>query len=254
MASVHESTEMYPVHRVPATRPFVWLMEGWDSLIHSWQASLAHGGIIALLGSLILAYDQHPLYIAAAICAFLVVGPVVTAGICELSRCRDHGEPCDFGGSLAPLSRNRASLIVFAEALVFVAVGGFSLAALFLYSGTGAIAPSIEATVWGDVVSQLTPLQVTTYTATFAVLATGVFLLSVVSVPMIIDRHVDAGVAMRMSLKVATRDFPAMIIWAGLIIALVAFGFGTRLVGMIFVVPLLGHATWFAYREMVSEA
>ncbi|KZX58748.1 hypothetical protein A3709_17270 [Halioglobus sp. HI00S01] len=254
MSRVHESAEMFPVHHVPATRPFVWLMEGWDSLIHCWPASLAHGALVAMLGSLILAYKQHPLYIATAICAFLVIGPVITAGICELSRCRDHGEPCDFSRSLAPLSRNRASLMMFAQVLVFVSLGGFALAALFLYNGTGQIAPAIETTVWGDVARHLTPLQTTTYTATFIVLATGVFLLSVVSVPMIIDRHVDAGTAMRMSLKVALRDFPAMLVWAGLIIALVAFGFGTRLVGMAFVVPLLGHATWFAYRDIVSEA
>lgn len=254
MAAIHESVNMYPVHRVPATRPFIWLAEGWDSLMHHKAASLAYGAIVALLGSVILAYDRHPLYIAAAISAFLVVGPVITAGLCELSRCRDHGEPSDFTRSLQAMGRSRNSLVAFAETLLFVAVGGFSLAALFLYGSTGGVAPSIETTVWGDVMAQLTSLQLVTYSATFLVLATAVFLLSVVSVPMIIDRHVDAGTAMRMSLKVAAMDKPAMLVWAGLIVALVAFGFGTRLWGMVFVLPLLGHATWYAYRDMVEEA
>ena len=62
MANAHESVDMYPVHRVPATRPFIWLSEGWDSLMHHKAASLAYGAIVALLGALILAYDQHPLY------------------------------------------------------------------------------------------------------------------------------------------------------------------------------------------------
>lgn len=254
MTAQHESVEMYPVHRVPASRPFIWLSRGWDSLVHHRAASLAYGVIVAGLGSLILAYDRHPLYIAAAVCAFLVVGPVITAGVCELSRARDHGEDCDFQDSLQAMRRSRASLWAFAQVLLFVAVGGFCMAALFLYASTGAIAPSLETTIWGDVLAQLSSLQLVTYSTAFLVLASAVFLLSVVSVPMIIDRHVDAGTAMRMSLRVAARDKAAMLVWAALIITLVAFGFGTRLLGMILVLPLLGHATWYAYRDMVEEA
>ena len=211
--------------------------------MHHKAASLAYGAIVALLGALILAYDQHPLYIALAISAFLVGGPVITAGLCELSRCRDHGEEADFQSSLKVLTRSRASLISFAQVLLFIAVGGFSLAALYLYASTGSVAPSVEATVWGDVLTHVSAVQLTTYAISFLVICGAVFLLSVVSVPMIIDRHVDAGTAMRMSLKVAAQDIPAMILWAALIIALVAFGFGTRLWGMVLVLPLLGHAT-----------
>jgi uncharacterized membrane protein len=245
---------MYPVHRVPATRPFIWLSRGWDSMFHYRAPSLAYGVIVAGLGSLILAYDRHPLYIAATVCAFLVVGPVITAGLCELARARDHGEACDFQGSLQAMRRSRASLWAFAQVLLFVALGGFCMAALFLYASTGSIAPPIEATVWGDVLAHLSTLQRVTYITAFLILASAVFLLSVVSVPMIIDRHVDAGTAMRMSLRVAAQDKAAMLVWAALIMLLVAFGFGTRLLGMIMVFPLLGHATWYAYRDMVEEA
>ena len=58
---------------------------------------------------------------------------------------------------------------------------------------------------------------------------------------------------MRMSLRVTWRDFPAMLVWAALIIALVLLGFATKLVAMIVVFPLLGHATWRAYREPVEQ-
>lgn len=245
--------DMYPVHRVPATRPFIWLAAGWDSMMHSLGASLAYGVLVALLGSMILAYQEHPLYIAAAICAFLIVGPVITAGICELARRRDHGQTSSFQDSLEAIKYNRAHLLGLAEVLAFVAVAGFSMAALFLYATTGSAAPSIETTVWGDVFSQLSTAHVVTYSVAFLVISAVVFLLSLVSVPMIIDRHIEPGLAMRMSLKVAIRDLPAMLIWAALIISLVAFGFGTQLWGMIIVLPLLGHATWYAYRDIIEE-
>jgi len=254
MAVTHHASDMYPVHRVPITRPFIWLSEGWDSMMHHRSASLAYGVIVAAMGALILAYDRHPLYIAASIAAFLIVGPVITAGVCELSRSRDHGDRSDFQSSLRALNRNRAHLVSFAEVLAIIALAGFALAAVFLYIGTGTIAPPVETTVWGDVLRQLSGAQIGTYALTFGIVAGIVFVLSVVTVPMIIDRHVDANTAMQMSLKVALKDFPAMIVWAVLIVGLVVLGFATALLGIVFVMPLLGHATWCAYRDTVEEA
>lgn len=254
MATTHESIDMFPLHRVPVTRPFIWLSEGWDDLWHHPQASLAYGALTVLLGSLILAYDRHPVYIATTIAAFLLVGPIITAGICELSRSRDHGEETNFGHSLKSLRPRRSELMHFAETLLFIAVAGFGITALALYSTTGSIAPALESTLWGDVMAQLSRVQRTAYLLSCTGLAGVVFALSVVTVPMIIDRHVDAGTAMHMSLLAALRDFPAMLVWALLIIALVAFGFATKLIGMVLVLPLLGHATWNAYRDIVEEA
>ncbi len=253
MAATHNSLDLYPVHRVPASRPFIWLAMGWDSMMHSKGPSLAYGTLVALLGAMILGYQEHPLYIASAICAFLVVGPVITAGICELSRRRDHGESSSFQDSLEAIRLNRAHLLGLAEVLAFVAVSGFTLTALVLYATVGTAAPDIESTVWGNVVAQLSNAHLMAYGLAFLGVSAVVFLLSVISVPMIIDRHTEPGIAMRMSVRVAARDLPAMLIWAALIVSLVAFGFGTQLWGMIIVLPLLGHATWYAYRDIIEE-
>ena len=254
MAATHQSVNMYPLHRVPATRPFIWLAAGWDSMMHSKGPSLAYGALVALLGTMILGYQEHPLYIAAAVSAFLVVGPVITAGVCELARRRDHGQSSNFQDCLEAIKHNRSHLLGLAEVLAFVAAGGFSLAALGLYATVGSAAPDIESTVWGNALAQMSTAHIVTYGLAFLGVSAVVFLLSVVSVPMIIDRHVEPGLAMRTSLRVARRDLPAMVIWAALIISLVAFGFGTRLWGMVLVLPLLGHATWYAYRDIVEEA
>jgi uncharacterized membrane protein len=254
MAITHESVDMFPLHRVPFTRPFIWLGRGWSDLMHNPLASLAYGWLIASLGALILAYSRHPLYIAAATVAFLLVGPVVTAGICELSRRRDHGEPTGFGDSLRGLTRARSSLWAFSGLLLLLAVGWFALSGLYLAATGGSVAPDIQSTVWGNVAAQLSAGQASTYAAAFIVLAGAVFAISVVSVPMIIDRHVDAATAIRMSLRATARDLPALLLWAVLIVGLVLFGFATWLLGMVVVLPLLGHATWHAYRDIVEEA
>lgn len=254
MNSMVHSAQMYPLHHVPLTRPFIWLGRGWDDIRHTPAASLAYGWLVASLGALALAYFRQPVYVAATIAAYLLVGPVITAGICELSRRRDHGETSSFQLSLSGLANARHTLIGFASLIALLAVVLFSVAALALYMITGAVAPDPGAMLWGDLTSQLSGAQLVAYLFAFVALAGIVFAISVVTVPMIVDRHVDVGTAIGTSLRAIARNGSALVLWAGLVVGLVLFGFATWLLGMIVVVPLLGHATWHAYRDIVEEA
>lgn len=239
-------------HQVPLTRPFIWLAQGWDDLLHHRGASLAYGALASGLGALILAYDRNPVYVASAVVAFLFVGPIITAGLCELSRARDHGEVSNFQSSLLALRINRRNLLTFAKVLAVMAVTWFAGAAGLLYLQWGTVSPSVTATVGGDVLRHLSQAQILVYGLTLGTLGIIVFALSVVTVPMIIERHVDAKSAVRMSLRVARLNFVAMLVWAGLIAGLVMLGFATGLLAMVVIFPLLGHATWCAYRDLVE--
>lgn len=252
MATANHSIPSYAVRNVPLTRPFVWLLQGWDDLIHHAGASLAYGVLVSLLGALILAYGRHPFFIAAVCAGFLLVGPLLTAGLCELSRCRDHGETADFQSSLGVLKRSRTGLLGVALPLVLIALFWFALSAALYIGLAGDIAPSLESSMWGYFAAQFTSSQLAAYLGIGLVLYLLVFALSVVTIPLIVERHVDPRIAMRMSLRVTWRDFPAMLVWASLICTLVWLGFVTRLFGMVLVFPLLGHATWHAYKELVE--
>ena len=253
MTAANHPIPSYPVRRVPLSRPFIWLLEGWDDLKHHAWASLAYGLLISVLGALILAYGRHPFFIAAVCTGFLLVGPLLTAGLCELSRCRDRGEIADFQSSLVALKRSRGGLLGVARTLAILSAIWFGFWGALYFGLVGSVAPSLETSMWGFFATQFTASQLLAYAAVGLTLCILVFALSVVTVPLIVDRHVDAGTALRMSLRVAARDFPAMLVWAGLISALVLFGFATKLLGMVLVFPLLGHATWRAYRELVVD-
>ena len=97
----------------------------------------------------------------------------------------------------------------------------------------------------------MTTIQAISYIVVGGILAGLVFARSVISIPVIIDRDADAQTAIDTSKRVMLDDLPAMIVWSALIVGLVAIGFATYLVGMIVVFPLLGHATWHAYRDLV---
>ena len=241
----------FRIHAVPASRPFVWIARGWEDLQRHRAASLAYGLLVAALGALILRLSVHPYVIAATVCGFLLVGPMLAFGPCELSRRTERGEPVDFGDSLAPLRHRRRAIAAFSLSLLAIGTTWFLLSWLLLEAMLGSAAPAYAQTIWGDVPVYLSGSQLLSYAAVGAILAAIAFALSVVSVPMMLDSGADAGTAMSTSMRVTIRDLPAMLVWAALIVTLVALGFATFLLGMIIVFPLLGHATWHAYRDLV---
>ncbi len=242
------------VRRVPALQALVWLRRGWDDMMHIKAASLAHGALITALGSVLLMLgSSHPYLVAAAVSGYLLVGPIMTTGLCELSRRRASQEPTGFDDSLQGMTRNPEGLFYFGLVLAIVAAAWFVVSGIVLQSALHTTAPSLAEALWGSLTDAASRPQVLAYFGSGAVLAAVVFTLSVVSVPLIIDRHASALDAMWISVKTTFWNLPAMVVWAALIVGLTALGFASFLFGMIVVAPVLGHATWHAYKDLIAE-
>jgi uncharacterized membrane protein len=84
------------------------------------------------------------------------------------------------------------------------------------------------------------------------VLAAPVFASSVVSMPMLLDRHVKPMEAVLTSWRVVQANPGPIAIWAGVLMLLTLVGFAAALFGLILIIPLLGHASWHAYRDLVD--
>ena len=80
-----------------------------------------------------------------------------------------------------------------------------------------------------------------------------VFVVSVVSIPMMIDREIDAISAMLVSLRAVRANLPAMLVWAALLAGLALAGFASGTLGLAVTMPIAGLASWHAYRDMVSS-
>src|SRR5580698_9688008 len=118
MGTTLVSGDDQPLHldiaRIPLYRPFVWLFEGWRDMRRNWGASLAYGALIVALGWTLLVFcGTHPYFIAAAITGFLLVGPLMCAGLCEMSRRYSKGDGATFDDSLEGFSRNLRPLTEF---------------------------------------------------------------------------------------------------------------------------------------------
>jgi uncharacterized membrane protein len=240
------------VRRVPLLRPLTWLHCGWLDMRRHWGASLGYGALIVALGWTLLVFcGTHPYFVAAAISGFLLVGPLMSAGLCEMSRRYSRGQSANFDDSLDGFARNSTALFEFGVILAICAVVWFAISAILLGTVFHIAAPDISETLYRGFIDSANRSQVLAYVAVGGLLAAGVFAVSVVAIPLIIDRHASAGQAMRASVHAVFGNIGPMILWSGLILVLTIIGYAPLLGGLLLIAPLLGHATWYAYKDMI---
>jgi uncharacterized membrane protein len=239
---------------IPIYAPFVWLRNGWRDVRRHWGASLGYGALILALGwTLLIFCGTHPYYIAAAISGFLLVGPLMSAGFCEMSRRYSRGQSASFDDSLEGFARNAPALMKFGVILAICAAGWFLISALLLSTVFHVAAPDMSETLYRGFLDSTNRSQVLAYICVGGMLATAVFTVSVVSIPMMVDQGASVGQAMRASVHAVLRNIPAMILWSGLILVMTIIGYAPLLAGMLIIAPLLGHATWYAYTDMIAR-
>ena len=241
------------IRTVDASRPLVWLKAGWSDLRGNLGASLTYGLALSFVGYLILSNAADiPYLFTAAISGFFLIGPAAASGLYQISRRYEKGEKSSFAESLAGLCDEAQSLMFFGALLAFVLLSWERLSAiLFALFFTGNV-PDISNFARDVLLSGEHMPFVAAYLLAGGVLAATVFALSAVAIPMILDRKVDIVTAMATSFRATEKNLGTMFIWAMLIVACVAIGFATMMIGMVLLLPLLGHATWHAYRDLVE--
>jgi uncharacterized membrane protein len=242
------------IRRVPALRPLAWLRLGTRDMKASLAPSLAHGLGGVMLGWLMLAtLGTDPYFVAIAVMGFLLVGPALAAGACGLSRFIDLGRQPTFDDSLEPLRKAGGTVLRFGALLVLVALGWFLLSEAVLRSVFDVHGGNLADSLYRGFFEQGSAPVMAAYAVIGTTLCLIVFALSVVSVPLMIHRYAGVRDAMAVSLEVVRRNPAAMLVWAALIVTLTVVGFATMLAGMVVILPLLGHATWRAYRDLIES-
>ncbi len=131
----------------------------------------------------------------------------MSAGLCEMSRRYSRGESASFDDSLDGFKRNTSALAEFGVILAICAAVWFGLSAVLLDSVFHIAAPSVTETLYRGFIDSANRSQVLAYVAVGGLLAAGVFAVSVVSIPLMIDRQATAGRAMPRASGSRSRTF-----------------------------------------------
>ena len=240
------------VTSVSLSRPLVWLGLGWRDFTASLGPSIAQGLILVAVGWLILLLCSAQIDLfAAAISSFLLVGPIFGAGFYELSRLRAAGKVTTFDAALDGAVKNVRSLAALGVLLAILTIAWVLVSRWLFVGALGGTMPTVHDTFYRTIVDWNYYPFLVTYLSTGAVFALIAFVVSAVSAPMIFDRAAATKTAVLTSVKAVALNPAAMLFWAAIIAGLTAIGFALLLFGLVIVLPLLGHATWHAYRDLV---
>ena len=239
---------------LPATAALGWLALGWRDLWTRPMPSLLYGLGVALLSLLVIVAMVNfgwAQILFPALSGFLVVGPLLATGLYEKSRRLEAGETVSLWRMIFP-GRGAGTHLLFVGAILLTLMLVWMRAAVLLYAlffGWRPF-PGFDA-----VVNMLftTPVGLTmliTGTAIGGLFAAFSFAISAFSIPMLLDKKLDAFSAMGLSMSLVWNNLASTLLWGAIVLALTLVSLGTALIGLIVIFPLLGHATWHAYAAM----
>lgn len=243
--------ELPELRRVESTRPFAWVRMGWSDFIHNWPLSLTLGVLFSVLGFLLIDYVWARLHLAMALTSgFLLVAPFLAIVFYDISRRREEVVP---GRPFDGVRANAGSIGLFGFLLAFILSAWERISAILvgLFLKTDIVTDqsfSLSLLIAPEHMGFLVP-----YMLIGGAVAALVFALSVVSLPMLMDRKVDLITAIVTSLWVVRENPVPMLIWALIIGVLGFIGLLAWFVPLAVIFPILGHATWHAYRDLVAR-
>lgn len=236
-----------PCRRVGAGAPLQWLRAGWRDLRAAGGASLVYGAVLAALSYVVALaawqFGTLGLYVGLAT-GFVFVGPLLAVGLYSLSRQREEGATPDLGRSLrdarGPL---RDLLILGVVLLVVLLVWARAVAMVHIFAPADPDTPLLD----------LVPF-VAVGIAVGGLFAAVIFAATAFALPFVLDRDADAITAALSSANAVLRNKPAALVWAAILVGMVLIGFATAFLAFVVIFPLLGHATWHAYRQTVDAS
>lgn len=238
---------------VPAAAPLSWLRAGWQDMRAAPLVSVGYGSIFVVIGFVLtvgLAELEMLYLLTPLIAGFLLVAPLLAVGLYDMSRRLEAGQRPRFWAAVFAWRANSfhiltAGLVLMLFLMIWVRIAALIFALVFPYTNMS----------WRALLESLASADGAVFlslgTAIGGVFAAVAFVCAAVSLPLMLDRRTDVFTGVLISALAVFANLRAMALWAAIIVGVTALGLLTGLIGVAFTLPLIGHATWHAYRALV---
>lgn len=238
---------------VELSAPLRWIAMGWADFLRNPGPGIFHGLVLAVFGGLLLvaARDQF-WWLAGAFSGFLIVAPILTTGLYQISRSCSAGQ-CVGMQEVFDLWFSGDGRLVRFGMLLSLAGSGWVLTSAALVTAFSPVpiqnpTDFIRHVVLSD---ELGLFEI--WMILGGVLAAPMFASSVVAIPMLVDTQATVMQAVYASWRAVAVNPVPLALWALLIMVMVAAGMLTAMLGLVVVIPVLAHASWHAYCDLTRE-
>lgn len=231
-----------------------WLEKGWRDFRRAPIIGLTYG-----VGAVVLSYavcfglvlGGRPELLLPATGGFFLLAPIIVSGLYDVSRRLAAGQPVSLRTALFAW-RSSGQILLMGGVLLFLHIVWIRLAlllsALFLHGANATLDGVLPLLGSGSGLALL--IVGTILGGGLALLG---FYVTAVSLPLIVDRDVSVPDAIAHSINTVNENIHAMGLWAALIVVFTGTAIATAFIGLAIVVPVLAHATWHAYRDLVRR-
>ncbi|XKE44794.1 DUF2189 domain-containing protein [Halomonas organivorans] len=235
-------------------KPRAWLAAGFEDFRRATAVSLAYGmfwvglSIAVTAGAFTLGLWH---WLLPLIAGFMFIGPLVAVGSYGISRALEAGRDPTLGDAFGAWKGHVGSLAMMGVMMMIFFLAWIRIATLLfaLFFGLGAPDP---ATVYVTLLTTVEGLgMLVVGTGIGAVLAFGAFTISVVAIPTLMDQDLTFMEGIEASIRSVGKNFRPMLLWAIILTACVLVGVATFYIGLALILPVLGHASWHAYEDLV---
>lgn len=219
------------------------------------QFGLFFSAVYVVIGfAMVMLGAGHVSWVLATSLGFPLAAPFAAVGLYEVSRRLENGQPLVWPEVLGVVWQERTRQIPWMGAIIVIYFLFWTFLAHMLFALTMGLSVVRNISSSYEMFFTSTGLtMIAVELAVGAVLAFLLFAMTVVSLPLLLEKEVDFVSAMLLSITVVASNLTVMLIWAAIIAVLSLIALAPAFLGLMVVLPVLGHATWHLYRRALYD-
>lgn len=243
------------VREITLDHPWQWISKGWEDFRRAPNVSLMYGSLFffaSLLLTFLVFFSDIFFLVPPLAAGFFLLAPILAVGLYDNSRRLQKGEGPQVCSALNAWKLAPFNLSVMGVILMLVMIFWMMIANLIFaifFSGAVLTFDNFFPVLFlsGD-----SPMFLIAGILSGGALALLVFSITVISVPMMLDRDVNVPSAIATSYEAVMKNPRPMMLWATLIVMFGVIGIFTMYIGLAIAMPVIGYASWHAYQDLVE--